>query len=187
MTVKPFSQACENNKAAILNVLKTELVDSREVLEVGSGTGQHAVYFAGRLPHVVWQTSDQPQYHAGIKLWLNEAALSNVLAPIALDVRTVDWSVLAYDAVFTANSLHIMAADAAEHFVGEVSSALRPGGLFIAEDLTETDADPDDTEILQIHKMPFVDAIAMVESGEIVDALTIMGLLLAERWIAKND
>lgn len=60
------------------------------------------------------------------------------------------------------------------------------GFLYIAEDLTETDPDPDDTEILQIRKVPFADAIAMVESGEIVDALTIMGLLLAERWLAKN-
>jgi len=116
----------------ILAAIERLLEPGQRVLEVGSGTGQHAVYFAGRLPHVVWQTSDQPQYHAGIKLWLNEAALSNVLAPIVLDVRTVDWSLLAYDAVFTANSLHIMAADAAEHFVGGVSSALRPGGLFIA-------------------------------------------------------
>ncbi|MFP6582983.1 MAG: NUDIX hydrolase [Candidatus Hydrogenedentota bacterium] len=60
------------------------------------------------------------------------------------------------------------------------------GYLFIAEDLMETESDPDDTEILQIRKVPFTDAIAMVESGEIVDAFTIIGLLLAERWLAKN-
>lgn len=129
---KPFAQSCENNQAVILTALERLLEPGQIVLEVGSGTGQHAVYFAGRLPRVIWQTSDQPQYHVGIRLWLDEAALSNVLAPVVLDVRTVDWSILAYDAVFTANSLHIMAADAAEQFMRGVSSALSPGGLFIA-------------------------------------------------------
>lgn len=129
---KPFSQSCENNRAVILEKLERLLESGQRVLEVGSGTGQHAVYFAGHMPRVVWQTSDQLQYHAGINLWLNDAALSNALAPITLDVRAVDWSGMTYDVVFTANSLHIMAADAAEKFVRHVSLALRPGGLFIA-------------------------------------------------------
>lgn len=129
---KPFAQSCENNQCVILAELERLLEPGQGVLEVGSGTGQHAVYFAGRMPQTIWQTSDQSQYHAGINLWLNDAALSNVLAPIELDVRTVDWSVMAYDAVFTANSLHIMAADVAEHFVSNISSALQPGGVFIA-------------------------------------------------------
>ncbi len=129
---KPFSQSCENNQAVILAELERLLEHGQKVLEVGSGTGQHAVYFAGQLPRLIWQTSDQLQYHAGIKLWLNDAALNNTLAPLELDVRSVDWSAMTYDAVFTANTLHIMAADAAEHFVDQVSSALPPGGLFIA-------------------------------------------------------
>lgn len=129
---KPFAQSCEKNQAAILAELERLLEPGQRVLEVGSGTGQHAVYFGARMPQLIWRTSDQSQYHPGIKLWLNEAALSNVLAPIELDVRAVDWSGMAYNAVFTANSLHIMAADSAEKFVREVSSALRPGGMFIA-------------------------------------------------------
>lgn len=129
---KPFSQSCENNQAVILAELERLLEHGQKVLEVGSGTGQHAVYFAGQLPRLIWQTSDQLQYHAGIKLWLNDAALNNALAPLELDVRSVDWSAMTYDAVFTANTLHIMAAEAAEHFVDQVSSALPPGGLFIA-------------------------------------------------------
>ena len=129
---KPFSQSCENNQAFILTELERLLEPARKVLEVGSGTGQHAVHFAAHMPQLEWQTSDQSLYHAGIQLWLQDAALNNVLAPFELDVRTVDWASMAYDAVFTANSLHIMATDSAQKFVREVSSALEPGGLFIA-------------------------------------------------------
>ncbi len=131
MMEKPFSQACENNKAAILDVLKTELVDSREVLEVGSGTGQHAVYFAKHLPHVCWQTSDQSNYHPGIRQWLAESTLSNVQAPLQLDVRDYAWGETRYDAVFTANSLHIMALTSAQHFIGHVAKSLPAGGRFL--------------------------------------------------------
>lgn len=65
----PFSQACENNQAPIFAVLQQAFADRRHVLEVGSGTGQHSVYFAPRLPHLVWQTSDLADNHAGIRAW----------------------------------------------------------------------------------------------------------------------
>lgn len=129
---KPFSQACENNKAAILAVLQAELADSKRVLEVGSGTGQHAVHFAEHLPQLIWQTSDQAQNHRGIKQWLAESNLSNAQAPLQLDVRDHDWGKVAYDAVFTANSLHIMALESAQHFVRNVTRALPDGGRFLA-------------------------------------------------------
>ena len=63
---KPFSQACENNKLPILNVLKVAFSRSQQVLEVGSGTGQHAVFMAQNLPHLSWQPSDQSIYLEGI-------------------------------------------------------------------------------------------------------------------------
>jgi len=132
MEEKPFSQACENNKTAILEVLKTELADCKQVLEVGSGTGQHAVYFAEHLPHLNWQTSDQVSYHAGIRQWLADSELENVHAPLHLDVRDYAWGEAVYDAVFTANSLHIMALESAQHFVGQVGRALSSGGCFVA-------------------------------------------------------
>ncbi len=132
MMDKPFSQACENNKAAILEVLKTELTDSRNILEVGSGTGQHAVYFSKHLPHVYWQTSDQAQYHSGIRQWLAESMLNNVCEPLCLDVRDYAWGETRYDAVFTANSLHIMALKSAQHFISQVAKALPVGGRFLA-------------------------------------------------------
>lgn len=129
---KPFSQACENNKGAILEVLQIELANSRLVLEVGSGTGQHAVHFAQHLQHLVWRTSDQTLYHSGIMQWIEEANLPNIRAPLSLDVREYAWGNTLYDTVFTANSLHIMALDTVQYFVSNVARALEDGGRFIA-------------------------------------------------------
>jgi cyclopropane fatty-acyl-phospholipid synthase-like methyltransferase len=88
-------------------VLREHFADRRRVLEIGSGTGQHAVYFAAALPHLVWQTSDLPENHDGICAWLDEAALPNTLPPLALDVNG-PWPNARFDAVFSANTLHIM-------------------------------------------------------------------------------
>lgn len=106
--MKPFSQACENNKTPILNHLKSFFADRKTVLEVGSGTGQHAVYFAEQLPHLSWQCGDLLENHSGIQQWVNEAQLPNVLAPVALDADSAEWSAGQFDAVFSANTLHIM-------------------------------------------------------------------------------
>jgi cyclopropane fatty-acyl-phospholipid synthase-like methyltransferase len=129
---KPFSQACENNKLAILPVLKRHLENSNTLLEVGSGTGQHAVYFAAKLAHLSWQTSDQLQYHDGIRQWISGASLPNVLEPLQLNVQSYPWSQKQYDAVFTANTLHIMSANYAEIFMKNVANALSEAGKFIA-------------------------------------------------------
>ena len=83
---KPFSQACENNKVPILAVLERTFANCKGVLEIGSGTGQHAVYFAENLPHLQWQCSDQPDYHEGIISWVEEASLPNVTKPLALTI-----------------------------------------------------------------------------------------------------
>mgnify|MGYP001384863443 FL=1 len=83
---KPFSQACENNKAPILAVLRDVFEQASKVLEIGSGTGQHAVHFAAGLPHLHWQTSDVPLHHEGINAWVNEADLPNLAAPISLHI-----------------------------------------------------------------------------------------------------
>lgn len=104
---RPHSAACDRNRDPILAVLREHFADRRRVLEIGSGTGQHAVYFAAALPHLTWQTSDRPENHAGIRLWLDEAALPNALPPLTLDVNG-PWPSERYDAVFTANTLHIM-------------------------------------------------------------------------------
>lgn len=117
MADKPFSAACERNRDPILEVLRVHFADRKRVLEVGSGNGQHAVYFAAALPQLVWQSSDRLENHLGIRMWLEDAGLSNVLPPLALDANDPDWSAAgSFDAVFTANTFHIMAWDEVEKF-----------------------------------------------------------------------
>lgn len=105
--MKPYSEACERNRAPILDVLKRAFAHRRFVLEIGSGTGQHAAYFAPALPHLVWQPSDVPEHLEGMRQWVAECAAANLRPPIALDVGG-EWPQLDADAVFSANTCHIM-------------------------------------------------------------------------------
>jgi cyclopropane fatty-acyl-phospholipid synthase-like methyltransferase len=129
LTDKPFSESCVQNREPILAVLREAFADRNTVLEVGSGTGQHAVYFGAALPHLRWQTADVPIHHPGIRLWLDEAALPNVLPPIALDVNQTAWRSGRYDAVFSANTLHIMSWPEVELFFAGIGEVLAPGGV----------------------------------------------------------
>jgi len=112
----PFSQACENNKPFILDVLREVFVDRRRVLEIGSGTGQHACFFAEHLSWLQWQPSDLPENLPVLHLRCTRYAGSNLLPALALDVRDSPWPVAIPDAVFTANSLHIMGMEALVQF-----------------------------------------------------------------------
>ena len=106
---KPFSEACVRNREPILAVLSEFFADRQHVLEIGSGTGQHAVHFAAALPALRWQCADRSDNLPGIRAWLDEAALPNTLAPLAFDVDDAPWPLSGrYDAVFSANTLHIM-------------------------------------------------------------------------------
>lgn len=105
---KPFAPSCERNREPILEVLRVQLADRYQVLELGSGTGQHAVFFAAALPHLFWQCSDRAGNLPGIRLWLDEARLPNTPEPLQLDVATDAWPHARFDAVFCANSVHIM-------------------------------------------------------------------------------
>ena len=105
---KPYSQASENNKEPILAVLRRVFASSRSVLEIGSGTGQHSVHFAPRLPHLSWQTSDLPENLSGIRMWIEEQPAENLFPPVALDVNSSDWPIDDFDAAFSANTAHIM-------------------------------------------------------------------------------
>lgn len=106
---KPYSPASERNREPILEVLQQHFSDRHRVLEIGSGTGQHAVHFAAAMPHLRWQCTDRPAYLYGIRQWLGEASLANTPEPLALDAND-DWALLSqhFDAVFSANTLHIM-------------------------------------------------------------------------------
>lgn len=124
----PCSEACERNKAPILAILQESLRDARSVLEVGSGTGQHAVHFAAAMPWLAWQPSERPGELDAILAWRAHAALPNLHVPIALDVLGV-WPDTRVDAVFSANTLHIMAWDGVEALFAGVGRVLGAGGL----------------------------------------------------------
>lgn len=125
--MKPLSEACERNRGPILDVLRRAFADCRSVLEIGSGTGQHAVHFAAALPHLVWQTSDLPDNHAGILAWIAEVGTASVLPPLALDVATHAWPDARYDAVFSANTLHIISWPAVERMFEGIGRVLGEG------------------------------------------------------------
>lgn len=126
-TNKPFSQACENNKEPILAVLKQAFAGANTVVEVGSGTGQHAVYFAAHLPHLYWQPTDLAENLPGMQLWFDEAELPNLKAPKVVDVNRRPWPLEPVDAVFTANTLHIMGKPEVERFFQGLGDLLLPG------------------------------------------------------------
>ncbi len=125
---KPFAPACERNQAPILEVLQQYFPDRRRILEIGSGTGQHAVFFAPAFPNAIWQTSDVAENHPGIRMWLDEAQLPNLPPPLTLDV-TGPWPNMRFDGIFSANSLHIMSWSAVQQFFAGVARVLEPGGI----------------------------------------------------------
>ena len=127
---KPFSQACENNRGPISQVLERILVDCQSVFEIGSGTGQHAVWFSRAMPHLQWQTSDRKENHPGIKQWISDSSLENIHHPLELDVGVGPWPEGLFDAIFTANTAHIMALSEVELMFSGVSKLLISGGLF---------------------------------------------------------
>lgn len=127
MTDKPFSPASERNREPILAVLREFFADRRRVLEIGSGTGQHAVHFAAALPHLQWQSSDRAEHLPGIARWLDEAALPNTPPPLALDAARGPWPPTAFDAVFSANTLHIMSWTEVEALFAALLAATTAG------------------------------------------------------------
>lgn len=127
---QPFSQACENNKDPILNIINPIFSTATHLLEIGTGTGQHAVHFAKHLPHLTWQTSDQSIYLQGIEMRLAQSQITNLQMPLTLDVTTT-WPLnkqANIDAIFTANTLHIMAKDMVEAFFKGVGEHLQAQG-----------------------------------------------------------
>lgn len=127
--MKRHSDACERNREPILQLLRRVLADRRAVLEIGSGTGQHAAYFAPALAHLSWQPSDVAENLPSIRAWRDEARAPRLLEPIELDVDRPFPSVAA-DAVFTANTLHIVSWPQVERLVAAVGGLLPVGGVF---------------------------------------------------------
>ncbi|MDP4984578.1 DUF938 domain-containing protein [Pseudoalteromonas tunicata] len=126
----PFSQACENNKIPIVEQLKKIFTTTSKVLEVGSGTGQHAVFFAAQLPHLIWQPTDLTVNHYGINAWRNELPSPNLKPPLELDVSAA-WPVVQVDGIFTANTLHIMSWELVKLFFQGVGKHLALQGRLV--------------------------------------------------------
>lgn len=139
MTELPYSPSCERNRDPILAVLREHFADRREALEIGSGTGQHAVHFAAAMPWLRWQCSDGAAHLPGIRLWLAEAALANTPPPLELQAvvepapgfapppplpRGSDGAARGFDAVFSANTLHIMGWPQVEAFFAGLATVL---------------------------------------------------------------
>ena len=130
MPERPVSGYAVANAPPILEVLRREFRDSERVLEIGSGTGQHATCFAAALPHLLWQTSELDQNHGGIEAWIAHARVDNVMPPLSLDVRTASVEPATFDAAFSANTAHIMVLGAVRCMFEVVGDALRGGGVF---------------------------------------------------------
>ena len=122
---RPYSPACERNREPILAVLREWFADRRCVLEIGSGTGQHAVHFAAALTQLTWQTSERAEHLPGLRAWLADAALPNTPPPIALDVGG-RWPAGPFDAVFSANTLHIMSWREVQQFFARLPGITTP-------------------------------------------------------------
>ena len=123
---KPCSPACERNRDPILAVLREHFARRRSVLEIGSGTGQHAVHFAAAMPWLAWQSSDVADNLPGIRAWLDEARLANTPAPIEFDVAAPPVLASRFDALFSANTLHIMGWTEVEAFFALLPALLEP-------------------------------------------------------------
>lgn len=128
---KPYAESSEQNKEPILKVLRRVFASVYTVLEIGSGTGQHAVHFARHLPHLRWQTSDLMANRTGIERWLEDADLPNVVAPLVLDVTTDTWPQTLFNAVFSANTVHIMSWPAVRAMFDGIGKVLADEGLFV--------------------------------------------------------
>ncbi|NVK40144.1 MAG: DUF938 domain-containing protein [Oceanospirillaceae bacterium] len=129
MTWTTYSEACARNQAPILTRLAPLLADRRRLLEIGSGTGQHAVHFAAALPQLSWQPTELAVSLPSLAANLARHGGGNVLPPRALDVRSSEWPEGGWDAVFTANTLHIVGWSEVEALMAGVGRVLAPEGV----------------------------------------------------------
>jgi SAM-dependent methyltransferase len=126
------SEAAERNKAPILQVIAAEFAQTRRVLEIGSGTGQHALHFAAHLSHLTWQPSDTGDYLPALRERLLQEGGANLRPVVELDVRHQPWPVDIVDGIFSANTLHIMSWSSVQDFFRGVGRVLgQPGVLCV--------------------------------------------------------
>jgi SAM-dependent methyltransferase len=125
----PHSDACERNKGPILEILREAFAGCSNILEIGSGTGQHAVHFAREMPWLAWQPTDRADALPGLRKRIAHEGLANLRAPRELEVTRQPWDVQPADGVFTANTLHIMAWPEVEALFTGLPAVVKPGSV----------------------------------------------------------
>ncbi|WP_435235455.1 DUF938 domain-containing protein [Psychromonas sp. PT13] len=130
MYTKPFSQSCENNKNPIFAILSEHFKGLSHIVEIGSGTGQHAEFFTNQLPHLTWQTTDQGDYFPHLEKLIVETNSSRLPPALYLDVSQENWPISDCECIFTSNTLHIMPWTCVEHLFKGLSSVLKVNGHF---------------------------------------------------------
>lgn len=132
MSEKPFAPSCERNQGTILEVLKGIVSDSAvNLLEIGSGTGQHAVFMAPHFPSLNWQTADLLGNHSGINQWVVESQIPNIIKPIVYESGESDFPNMNIDVVFTANTLHIMSWQNVKVLIEQFGKYLKTGARIV--------------------------------------------------------
>ena len=127
----PFSQSCENNKGPILEKIETIFSNNKYVLEIASGTGQHAIFFSKKLPHLLWQPTEIPSQIKSLNSRLSTSQNVNLLPAIELDVNQKEWGIPKTEAIFTANSLHIISEKSVENLIFKAGQKLSSNGQLI--------------------------------------------------------
>ena len=130
MLNKPFAESCEQNKQSILDVLKKVFIEPGKVLEIGSGTGQHAIFFTEQLSYLQWFPTDIEESLPAIRLWIKDAGHDRIKMPVILDVNIEIWPFRNMDYVFTANTAHIVSWPEVKSMFRGVSQVLKSGGIF---------------------------------------------------------
>ncbi|MDH3376003.1 MAG: class I SAM-dependent methyltransferase [Gammaproteobacteria bacterium] len=127
--MKQYAPACERNRQPIISILRELLPKRGTVLEVGSGSGQHAVWFAEAFPNLVWQPSERAGALLSINAWRNDANLANLRAPIVLDLFDPVWPVDEISAIICINVVHIVAWRGVEQLFMRAGELLSGGGM----------------------------------------------------------
>jgi len=127
-----YSQASENNKKPILAKLSQYLTPGSHVLEIGSGSGQHATFFSANLPDIAWQPSDTHPYYDGLIHNLARHGFDNIADPLHLNLLETEWQLPVYDCIYSANVIHIVSTELVIALMDKAAETVRPGGyLFI--------------------------------------------------------
>ncbi len=124
---KPYAPAYDRNRDPILSVLHRVLPEQGQVLEIGSGTGQHAAFFSAALPHLQWLPSDLPPRLSGITQWCDQSGNDKCLAPVAIDLLRASLSLPRSDAIVCINIVHIVAWAGVQNLFKAARDCLSPG------------------------------------------------------------